>query len=81
MKHHETPVIRRETPAGRRMWRVTLTVTPPAIFRQDRYTLTYEVEAWDADDAENRAIAYAVRARGIWREWAAVQVERMAVRA
>jgi hypothetical protein len=29
----------------------------------------------------NRAIAYAVRARGIWREWAAVQVERMAVRA
>jgi hypothetical protein len=64
-----------------KQYQVVLTITPPTIFRQDRYTLTYEVEAWDADDAENRAIAYAVRARGIWREWAAVRVERVKVRA
>jgi hypothetical protein len=56
---------------------VTLSVTPPPIFRQEPYTLTYEVEAWDAEDAENRAIAYAVRARGIWREWAEVKVSDM----
>jgi hypothetical protein len=64
-----------------KQYQVTLTITPPAIFKQPPYTLTYEVEAWDADDAENRAIAYAVRARGIWREWAAVRVERVKVSA
>jgi hypothetical protein len=57
-----------------KQYQVTLSVTPPAIFRQEPYTLVYEVEAWDAEDAENRAIAYAVRARGIWREWAEVKV-------
>jgi hypothetical protein len=63
-------------------YRVTLTVTPPAVFKTEPYTLTYEVEAWDADDATNRAFAHAVRSRGVWREWAEVKVEKLqAVRA
>jgi hypothetical protein len=64
------------------IYRVTLEVTPPAIFREDAYKLVYEVEAWDKDDAENRAFVHAVRSRGVWREWAEVKVEKLqAVRA
>jgi hypothetical protein len=64
------------------IYRVTLAVTPPAIFREDAYKLVYEVEAWDKDDATNRAFAHAVRSRGVWREWAEVKVEKLqAVRA
>jgi hypothetical protein len=58
-------------------YRVTLDIAPPAALKIDPYTLTYDVEAWDADDAENRALAYAVRARAIWREWAGVTVQRL----
>jgi hypothetical protein len=62
-------------------YRVTLTVTPPAVFKPEPYPLTYEVEAWDDDDATNRAFAHAVRSRGVWREWAEVTVERVKVSA
>ena len=55
------------------IYRVILHVTPAGFTRQESYRLFYNVEAWDTDDAENRAYAAAIRERGIWREWATVE--------
>lgn len=62
-------------------YRVTLTITPPRGFSGYPRDLYYSVEAWDAEDAEDRAIARAVRDYGIWREWAFVTVELQTRRA
>jgi hypothetical protein len=57
-----------------KQFEVTLSVTPPQGFRQEPYTLVYEVEAWDTEHAIDRAMAYAVRSRGVWREWTEARV-------
>lgn len=48
--------------------KVELTIAWPPFMNKKPLKLPFLVEAWDAEDAENRAIAWAIRYHGVWRE-------------